>query len=77
MAGSLKPWEAEDYKNCIDRIVYEKRENSYCFLAEYFEDGKEYRKIKESLGISLIRLPGELNPFQIKRTEFQFFEAFL
>ncbi len=76
LVGSLKIWEAAEYKACLDRLWEEGITNEYSFLAEYFER-KEVRYIEKEKGISLGKLPTELNPFRIKRTEFCFFESFL
>lgn len=74
--GSLKVWEAAEYKACLDRLWEEGITKDYVFLAEYYER-KEVRHTEKEKGISLVKLPAELNPFRIKRTEFGFFESFL
>lgn len=76
VAGSLKIWEAAEYRKCLDRLWREGTENEYSFLAEFFER-REVRYIEKEKNISLVKLPTELNPFGIKRTEFCFFESFL
>lgn len=76
IVGSLKIWEVEEYRTCLDRLWGEGVIRDYVFLAEYFER-KEIRYIEKEKGISVVKLPAELNPFKIKRTEFCFFESFL
>jgi len=76
MAGSLKPWEAADYKACIERVCFEGSKEKYVFLAEYFER-RDIRHLEREKGISFMRLPEAMNPFGIKRSEFGFFEAIL
>lgn len=76
VVGSLKIWEDAEYKSCLDRLCKEGIKNEYSFLAEYFER-REVRYIEKEKNISLVKLPTELNPFGIRRTEFCFFESFL
>lgn len=75
-AGSFKPWEAAEYKQCLERLLCEGRIKEYRFLAEYYEH-KDVKQQEKEAGISLIQIPQGLNPFRIRRTEFQFFETFL
>lgn len=76
LVGSLKAWEDEEYKLCIEVLLEEADSVEYYFLAEYF-DRKEVRRAEEDIGKRFVKLPAELNPFRIKRTEFDFFETFL
>ena len=76
IVGSFKIWETAEYKTCLDRLWEEGAIKDYVFLAEYFEH-KEIRHIEKEKSISFVKLPAELNPFRIKRTEFCFFESFL
>lgn len=76
LVGSLKAWEDEEYKLCMDALLEEGDRGEYFFLAEYFER-KEVRQAEKDTGKTFVKLPSELNPFRIKRTEFGFFETFL
>ena len=76
LVGSLKFWESAEYEACLNRLWKEGITKEYFFLAEYFECGG-VRHIEKEKDISFVKLPAELNPFRIKRTEFCFFESFL
>lgn len=76
LVGSLKAWEAEEYKSCMNALSKEGDRGKYYFLAEYF-DKKEIRQAEKDTGKVFVRIPAELNPFRIKRSEFEFFETFL
>jgi len=76
LVGSLKIWEAGEYKECLDGLLEKDDRGEYYLLAEYFER-KEVRQAEKKLGKSIVKIPPELNPFRIRRTEFDFFETFL
>lgn len=76
VAGSLKSWEAADYKACIERVCFEGSKEKYIFLAEYFEH-KDIKHLEKEKGISFVQLPEGINPFGIKRSEFRFFEEII
>ncbi|MBE5948942.1 MAG: hypothetical protein E7261_07940 [Lachnospiraceae bacterium] len=76
LVGSLKIWEAAEYKECIEQLLADGRREEYFLLAEYFER-REGNYFKKEINNSFIQLPAGLNPFRIRRAEFYFFETFL
>lgn len=77
VTGSLKPWELKYYANFLKRMapLYSAKDNWIFLTKDYYENDRKH--LERDFKVSIQKLPSDLNPFKIKRSELLFFTSFL
>lgn len=78
VTGSLDPWALKNYADFLKRMInlYSKSRDTWRFLAHCFSE-KDKKLLEKNFNVSIRRLPIDLDPFKLKRTDFQFFTDIL
>ena len=78
VAGSLAPWAMKNYANFLKRMskLYTSNKDIWHFLAQDFSE-KDKRILEKKFNVSILQPPIDLNPFKLKRSDFQFFNTIL
>lgn len=78
VTGSLDPWALKNYADFLKRMIniYSTNRDTWHFLAHCLSE-KDKRMLEKDFNVSIKRLPIDLDPFKIKRTDFPFFTDIL
>ncbi len=78
VTGSLAPWAMKNYADFLKRrsCLYASNNDAWHFLAQDFSE-KDKKTLEKTFNVSILQPPIGLNPFKLRRSDFQFFSTIL